>query len=63
MEKRENPVITVTCKCGATFSAAVMESIMIDEDYFNDLLEYAKEGYEIRVVDTTEVRLQRCTCK
>lgn len=60
---RKRPCLCVICKCGSVFAASIMDvNLPFDEEFWNDLVDYAKKGYRIEVRDSSEFKMDRCKC-
>ena len=65
MEKREYPILTVSCPdCGSTFFGSVFKKeIPLEEETLNELYQYAADGYNISITDKNTFKFEKCHCK
>ena len=59
--KRERPALVVSCPdCGATFVAGIM--VHLETEDLVEYTKYAEEGYDVRVIDASELEWGKCEC-
>lgn len=63
MKFREKPCLCVSCKCGSIIAAGIYrKDYPIDEEWQNELYEYAEQGYLFSVKNADEFELNKCKC-
>lgn len=53
----------IFCKCGSIVAGCMEPYCYQDKEWQKDLRDYSKKGYEIKMVDPEEVRVQLSECK
>ena len=63
MEPRNRPCLVVICDCGSAFAGTIMDKdLPMDEEFWGNLVDYAKQGYRIEVKNAKEFSLEACKC-
>ena len=53
---------TIICRCGAQVAACVEPDCYTDREWTTALREYVNSGYSVKLINTNNVKLQRCKC-
>ena len=64
MEKRSRPILSIYCPdCNAAFMGSIMdEHTFTDEDFCKEIIGYAHEGFQFKIVNAADFSFGECKC-